>query len=104
MANANVLISVGELCRRAEVPYRDVRYVLERGILPNGVDPNPDRGNHRLLTGGQAFWLAMVLRLKQQGIRAPVARQITEFAKDAIRGIAGNASFDPRFHPFLGQF
>jgi hypothetical protein len=97
-------MKVGELCERLHVPYRHARYVLEQGILPPGVEEKPGRGEHRDLTLAQAFWLGIVLMLKQNGIQAPLAGKIAEFARESVRGIAGNLSWDPGFNPFLGKF
>ena len=97
-------IQIGELCRRLDVPYRVVRYVLEEGCIPEGADLAPERGNHRLLSGGQAFWLAVLVKLKQCGFRTAVAKQIADRAQEHLRGIAQNLSYDPGFHPFRGRF
>jgi len=97
-------IQLGELCRRLNFPYRDARYVLEQGFLPRGVEPKPDRGHHRQLTPAQAFWLAIVLSLKRSALKTPLAAQIAEFARLAIRGISQNAAWDFRFSPFDGDF
>ena len=96
-------ILLGELCRRLDVSYRDARYVLEQGLLPAGVDAEPDRGNHRRLTPGQAFWLGIVLKLKESGIKAPLAAKIAEFARRGVKGVSMNIAWDYRFSPFDGH-
>jgi hypothetical protein len=96
-------LSVGALCERLDVPYRHVRYVLEQGILPQGVEPKPDRGHHRLLSAGQAFWLGIVLKLKQSGVTAGLAGRIAEQVRLQHRGLAQNLGYDFGFAPFLGQ-
>ena len=40
-------MQIGELARKIEVPYRHVRYILEQGLIPEGVDQSPGRGEHR---------------------------------------------------------
>jgi hypothetical protein len=95
---------VSELSERLAVGYRDVRYVLEQGILPAGVDDSPGRGVHRDLSPAQAFWLAVVLVLKQTGIKVPVAGRVADFAKRAVKGAARNANWDYPFDPFAGEF
>src|SRR5258708_25702402 len=95
---------IGELAERLKVPYREVRYVLEQGILPKGVKKTPGRGDHRELDSTQAFWLAIVLELKQNGINAPLAGKIADYAEQGVRGIAANLSWEPSFNPFRGQF
>jgi hypothetical protein len=96
-------IPLGELCRRLDVPYRQARYVLERGLLPEGVDPSPDRGHHRRLTPAQAFWLGIVLRLKLAAVQTPLAARVADFAARAVRAVSRNANWDPRFAPFAGD-
>ena len=96
-------IQLGELCRRLDVPYRHARYVLEEGLLPEGVEPDPDRGHHRQLTPAQAFWLGIVLKLKQSAVRTPLAARIADFAKRAVRGVTQNANWERNFSPFDGD-
>ncbi|HEX4590287.1 MAG TPA: MerR family transcriptional regulator, partial [Gemmataceae bacterium] len=79
-----VSLQLGELCRRIGVPYRHARYILEQGILPTGVEVNPGWGNHRTLDAAQAFWLAIVLKLKENGVTAPSARKIADFAREGM--------------------
>src|SRR5436190_3591760 len=97
-------MKVGELCQRLNVPYRHARYVLEEGILPRGVEESPGRGEHRDLTSAQAFWLGIVLKLKQNGIKALLAGKIADFAHEGVRGIGSNLGWDHGFNPFLGKF
>src|SRR5579862_6936237 len=96
-------MQLGELCQRLGIPSRQARYVLEEKLLPRGVDPTPDRGNHRQLTPAQVFWLGIVLKLKESGIRTPLAAQIAEYARQAVRGISRGLNWDPRFLPFDGE-
>src|SRR4051812_48044479 len=96
-------IPLGELSRRLDPPYRHARYVLEEGLLPEGVDPEPDRGHHRQLTPAQAFWLGMVLKLKQSAVKTPLAARIADFAKRAVRGVTQNANWEFTFSPFDGK-
>jgi hypothetical protein len=96
-------IQLAELCTRLRVPYRHARYVLEEGILPRGVDPAPDRGNHRQLTPSQAFWLGIVLKLKESGVRTSLAQEIANFAKKALRDLTQGFSWEPGFCPFDGR-
>jgi hypothetical protein len=97
-------MKVGEFSNRLGVSYRQVRYVLEEGILPKGVDESPGRGDHRNLDFAQTFWLAIVLKLKENGVKTPIAHQIADFAKEGVRGIAGNLNWDYLFNPFIGKF
>lgn len=95
-------MQLGELCERLNVPYRQARYVLEEDILPPGVEKAPQRGNFRDLTLDQAFWLGIVLKLKETGLKAPMAEKIARqtakiFAKvDTRRPDSGFAPFEGR--------
>lgn len=95
---------VGELAQRLGVPYRDVRYVLEQGVLPPGVEGSPGRGEHRDLDATQSFWLAIVLMLKRNGVRVPDAERIADLSRHAVRGVTQNANWEWTFEPFLGRF
>lgn len=97
-------MQIAELASRLKVPYRHVRYVLEQGILPKGVPESPGRGEHRDLTPQQAFWLAIVLVLKENGINAPQAGEIARVAQHAISGRAANAEWDHYYNPWQGRF
>src|SRR4051794_28808773 len=96
-------IQLGELCRRLDVPYRHARYVLEEGLLPEGVEPDPERGHHRQLTPAQAFWLGIVLKLKQSAVKTPLAARIADFAKEAVRAVTQNLNWERPFSPFDGE-
>src|SRR4051794_14022351 len=94
---------LGELCRRIDANYRDARYLLEQGLLPEGVDPEPGHGHHRRLTPAQAYWLAIVLKLKGSGVRAPLAARIADYAREAVRTVGRGLNWDPGFAPFDGR-
>jgi hypothetical protein len=95
---------VAELAERLQVPYRDVRYVLEQGILPRGVEESPGRGEHRELSLPQAYWLAIVLLLKQFGMRTPGAGEFADLTRDTVRWYTQNLGYEHSFQPFIGQF
>ena len=97
-------MQVGELSTRLKVPYRHARYALEQGILPAGVEEKPGRGDHRQLAPAQAFWLGIVLMLKQSGVQTPLAGKIADFAREAVRTVTQNLNWEYSFHPFLGRF
>lgn len=103
MSSNLLAIGVGELCQRLKVPYRHVRYVLERGFLPDGVDPSPERGNHRVLHAEQAFWLGVLLKLKQAGMKTPMAAKVADFTMRGLRAVAQNLNLDRHFAPHLGK-
>jgi hypothetical protein len=100
----NSTLGLGDLCGRMGIPYRHARYVLERGVVPPGADLNPGKGEHRDFTGGQAFWLAVVLLAKSNGVRVPAAKQIAEFAEHVVQGAANSLNWDHGFAPFRGKF
>ena len=93
---------IGDLAERLGVEYRDVRYVLEQGLVPDGVDEHPGRGEHRDLAPAQAFWLGFVLALKSAGLKAPQAASVADLAAQGVRGIARHLGFDYHFDPFRG--
>jgi len=95
---------VAELTERLHVPYRHVRYVLEQGILPQGVAETPGRGEHRDLSPAQAFWLAIVLALKENGIKTPLAGRIADYCEQTVRGVADRLNWEHTFDPFRGRF
>ena len=97
-------MKVGELCSRLNVAYRHARYVLEEGILPQGVEENPGRGEHRDLTPAQAFWLAVVLVLKQSGMKTSLAATIAEMTSSILRSTTQNFGWEPSFNPARGLF
>lgn len=97
-------MQVGELCQRLDVSYRHARYVLEEGILPHGVEGKPGRGEHRQLKPAQAFWLGIVLMLKQSGVQTSLAGKIADYARQAVRTLAQHLNWEHTFEPFLGKF
>ena len=82
-------IQLGEICKVLDVRERDARYVLEQGLVPKGVDQAPSTGNHRQFGPRQAFWLAMVLKLKSAGIRTPLAAEIANHADRRLCDLFG---------------
>jgi len=96
-------IRLQDLCARLEVPYRDARYFCEKSWLPEGVERDPGRGNHRQLTPAQAMWLGIVLKLKGSGVKPDKAAKIMTFAA-RIREFTRNSGWDWRFSPFDGKF
>jgi hypothetical protein len=96
-------LNLGELCQRLSVPYRHARYVLEQRILPRGVEEKPGRGDHRQLDPAQAFWLGIVLMLKQSGVKTPMAGEIADFARQTVREVTQNLNWGGTFEPFLGR-
>ena len=97
-------VQLGEICSRLDVRERDARYVLEQGHVPVGIEQSPDSGNHRHFGPGQAFWLAMVLKLKAIGIKVPLAATIATYAERSLRSVTQNLSWDWQFLPMGGRF
>ena len=73
-------MKLAEFCHRVGAPYRDTRYVLGRGVATD-----PGRGEHRDLDSAQAFWQAIVLKLKASGVKVPVAARVADFAQIGVR-------------------
>lgn len=79
-------IGLGEFCDRLQIPERRARYILEQGHVPPGIEKTPDSGNHRRFHPDQALWLAVVVTLKDLGIKTPVAAEIASTTDQIIRG------------------
>ena len=71
-------IQLKEFCRLFRVEDRQVRYILEAGHVPDGVRRAPSTGNRREFDPGQAFWLAIVVKLKQVGLKTPLAAEVAD--------------------------
>jgi hypothetical protein len=97
-------VKIGELTQRLGVSYRHARYVLERGFLPPGLDDHPGSGEHRQLDARQQFWFALVLVLKSNGLRLPLAAKIAEDIQITMRSITASLNWEGDFNPFLGRF
>jgi hypothetical protein len=96
-------IQVGDLCQRLHVHERQLRYLLEQSHLPLGVEPAPQRGHHRQITAAQAFWLAIVLKLKAAGVSAPRAAAIATRTQELFAKTTATQKWDPTFAPFAGR-
>ena len=90
------------LCDRIGENYRDARYVLAHGMVPKGVKRDPGRGKHRVFNHWEAFWLAIVLKLKSAGVKPKLAAEMAGWSQ-RIKGLAANFGWDWRFSPFDGQ-
>lgn len=96
-------IQLQDVCQALDVRDRDARYVLERGFVPKGVYISPCSGTHRQFTGGQAFWLGMVLRLKATGIKTPLAAQIADYAARSVQTVTQNLGWEWTYLPSHGR-
>jgi hypothetical protein len=65
---------------------------------------SPESGNYRQFDARQAFWLGMVLKLKQFGIVAPLAAKIAGYAEQSCRTASQHLSWDFGFDPTQGKF
>lgn len=104
MDPASRTIKLQDICQSLEVRDRYARYVLERGFIPDGVAESPGSGEHRDFSPHQAFWLGLVLKLKQSGLKTPLAVQIANYADGAVRTVAQNLGWDYLFFPRGGRF
>ena len=96
-------IQLRDICEALDVSDRDARYVLERGFIPKGVYVKPASGTHRQFSGGQAFWLGLVLKLKASGINTPLAAKITDYAARSIQTVTQNLGWESPFLPTHGR-
>ena len=97
-------IRLADFCRLFAVDDRQVRYILEEGHIPQGVERQPSTGNRREFGPGHAFWLAIVLKLKQTGLRTALAAEVADIANKVVRAAAQNFGWDPQFWPAGGYF
>ena len=96
-------LKLRELCARIKVDYDEARYTLARGVLPKQVAKRePGRGNHRQFDARQAFYLAVVLKLKAAGINTTLAAEISGWSQ-RVQDVACNGGWDPGFAPFAGE-
>ena len=96
-------IQLQDICEALDVRDRDARYVLERGFIPKGVYIKPSSGTYRRFSGGQAFWLGMVLRLKATGIKTPLAATIADYAARSVQTVTQNLGWEYSFLPSHGR-
>ncbi len=96
-------IQLHEICEALDVRDRDARYVLERGFVPKGVYVKPASGTHRQFSGGQAYWLGLVLKLKATGIKTPLAAEIADYAARCIQTVTQNLGWEASFLPTQGR-
>ena len=101
-STAEIEFKLRDFCDRIGVTYRDARYALAHGFVPEGIDQDPGRGNHRLFNHRQAFWLAIVLKLKAAGIKPKLAAEMAKWA-ERITGYSVNLGWEWTFAPFNGQ-
>jgi hypothetical protein len=95
-------LKLRDFCDRIGANYRDARYALAHGIVPKGIERDPGRGNHRLFDHRQAFWLAIVLKLKAAGIKPKLAAVMASWA-EKIKGFTVNSGWDWTYSPFDGK-
>lgn len=100
----SMTIRLGEICKRLRIPERDGRYVLEQGFVPKGIGKTPRSGNHRQFDSAQAFWLALVLKLKESGIPVPLAATMVDHGLQVLKVVTQNLNWDSRFLPSAGRF
>ena len=78
-------VQLGEFCARLHLADREARYVLERGFVPAGVAKSPCTGNRRQFDPLQLLWLAIVVKLRQCGIKTSQAAEIAHFGINALK-------------------
>lgn len=97
-------IRLKDFCQLFDVEDREVRYILEEGHVPTGVADHPNTGNHREFGPESAFWLAVVVKLRQAGVKTPFSAKVADFAVRGLRTVTQNLSWDPSFLPMHGWF
>src|SRR5258708_2564978 len=97
-------IQLKDFCELFGFEDRQARFVLEQGFVPKGVAERPSTGNRREFGPKHAYWLAMVLQLKNNGIKPPAAGKVADMASEGVRYITQNLSWDRTFRPFQGWF
>jgi len=103
MSKQQPTIQLGKFCAALRVRPRDVRYILEEGHIPQGVAEAPNSGTHRQFSPRQAFWLAMIAKLKESGVSVPIAAKIADYSERSLRIVARNLGWDRPFAPDLGR-
>ncbi|PQO36386.1 hypothetical protein DTL21_10845 [Bremerella cremea] len=96
-------IQLRQFCELFNVEHREVRYILEQGYIPKGVMKSPSTGNRREFQPDHALWLGIVLKLKQVGIRTPLAAMVAERAVEGMTIFAQLYGWDYGLFPFKGR-
>lgn len=78
--------------------------MLEQGYVPKGISSSPRSGHHRQFGPGEAFWLSMVLKLKENGMPVPMSADVANFAERALQMVTHSLNWDWKFAPRKGQF
>lgn len=97
-------IQLRQFCELFNVEHREVRYILEQGYIPKGVMKSPSTGNRREFQPDHALWLGIVLKLKQVGLRTPLAAMVAERAVEGMTMVAQLCGWDYGLFPFEGRF
>ena len=102
MESPELQLKLRAFCDRIGANYRDARYVLAHGMVPEGVKTDPGRGKHRVFGDREAFWLAILLKLKAAGIKPKLAAEMASWS-ERIKEFTVNSGWDWRFSPFDGR-
>lgn len=96
-------VQIQQICQAFKVPYRSGNYVLQHGYIPDGVDPAPNSGTPRQFNAAQAFWMGMVLVLREEKIKTAAAVKIADYAWQSLRTVSEDLGWDPEFSPHQGR-
>jgi hypothetical protein len=99
-----VTIQLKDFCGLFGFKDRQVRFVLERGFVPKGVAHSPSTGNRREFGPAHAFWLAIAVLLKSNGLKTSAAAEIANNASEGLRTVTQNLNWDWTFLPLEGWF
>lgn len=96
---------IGQLAERIGVELRTLRFVIERGHVDRWVkhERSPGKGNHRQLSRGAAFAVALMAKLKLCGLKTPKAQRVVEIAHEGIRMLTQSLGWEHSFDPFRGN-
>ncbi len=97
-------IQLKDFCKLFGFEDRQVRFILEQGFVPKGVAERPSTGNRREFGPSQAFWLAIAVLLKSNGLKTSTAVEIADITSKGIQMVAQNLSWEPTFLPMKGRF
>ena len=97
-------IQLKDFCKLFRFEDRQARFVLEQGFVPKGVLQHPCTGNRRQFGPRQAFWLAIVLQLKKNGMKTSAAVKVADIASEGVRLASPNLTGDWIFSPLAGWF
>jgi hypothetical protein len=99
-----ITIQLKDFCRLFAFEDRQVRFVLEQGFVPKGVAHSPCTGNRREFGPAHAFWLAITVLLRSNGLKTSTAAEMASKVSEGLRVVTQNLNWDWTFLPLQGWF